>query len=57
MTVSELMRVLQEASKTFPTAQVKCQGWDAGGDLQDFTLRGDVRLDRDDVGNPVVVIR
>ena len=57
MNVSELMRMLTEASKTFPTAQVKCQGWDAGGDLQDFNLRGDIRLERDDVGNPVIVIR
>lgn len=57
MTASELASVLQQISHTFPTAQVIVQGWDDMGNLQDIKLKGDVRMERDSVGIPVVVIR
>jgi hypothetical protein len=57
MTVGELMQVLQQAHNTFPTAEVRVQGWSANGDLENIVLRGDVRLERDEVGMPVVVLR
>jgi hypothetical protein len=57
MTVSELIQVLENIRKTFPNAPVHAQGWDDMGNLQDFSLRGDVRLERDPVGNPLIVLR
>lgn len=57
MTVSELARILYQASQSFPTAEVRVQAWDDSGDLQDVRIKGDVRLERDAVGIPVVVIR
>lgn len=56
-TVTELTKVLQQISQTFPNAPVSVQGWDDMGNLQDIRLRGDVRLERDSVGNPVIVLR
>lgn len=57
MTVSELIKALVRISQTFPNAPVHTQGWDDMGNLQDIVLRGDVRLERDNVGNPVIVLR
>ena len=57
MTVSELAQKLSQISQTFPNAPVHTQGWDDMGNLQDIVLRGDVRLERDSVGNPVIVLR
>lgn len=57
MNVSELARMLHQASQTFPTAEVRVQAWNDSGDLQDVRIKGDVRLERDAVGTPVVVIR
>lgn len=57
MHVNELVRILTQAQNNFPTAAVRVQGWNDQGDLMDFPLRGDVRLERDSVGNPVVVLR
>jgi hypothetical protein len=57
MTVTELAKALQQAANTFPNAQVLVQGWDDMGNLQDIKLRGDVRLERDKVGNPTIVLR
>jgi hypothetical protein len=57
MTVSELVQRLTQIGQTFPNAPVHTQGWDDMGNLQDIVLRGDVRLERDSVGNPVIVLR
>ena len=57
MTVSELAQRLTQIGQTFPNAPVHTQGWDDMGNLQDIVLRGDVRLERDSVGNPVIVLR
>ena len=57
MTVRELAERLTQISGTFPNAPVHTQGWDDMGNLQDIVLRGDVRLERDSVGNPVIVLR
>jgi hypothetical protein len=57
MTVTELISLLDSYARTFPTATVKAQGWDDMGNLQDFALRGDVRLERDNVGMPTIVVR
>ncbi len=57
MTVIELARILHQASQTFPTAEVRVQAWNDSGDLQDVRIRGDVRVERDAVGTPVIVIR
>jgi hypothetical protein len=57
MTVRELAERLTQISQTFPNAPVHTQGWDDMGNLQDIVLRGDVRLERDSVGNPVIVLR
>lgn len=56
-TVRQLAQALHQISQTFPNAQVSVQGWDDMGNLQDFQLRGDVRLERDSVGNPIIVLR
>jgi hypothetical protein len=57
MNISQLITALQRIQTTFPTAVVRVQGWNDMGDLNDIQLRGDVRLERDAVGNPVVIIR
>jgi len=57
MTVQQLISALQQIGYTFPDAQIGVQGWDDMGNLQDINLRGDVRLERDHVGNPLVVLR
>lgn len=55
--VSELIAKLDNIRQTFPNAVVKAQGWNDQGDLMDLDLRGDVRLERDAVGNPVIMVR
>jgi hypothetical protein len=57
MNVTELIRILTNVQNNFPTAAIRVQGWNDQGDLMDFPLRGDARLERDAVGNPVVVLR
>jgi hypothetical protein len=57
MNVSELMKALQQIQQTFPNAEVRVEAWNDSGDLQNVKLRGDVRLGRDHVGVPEVVIR
>ena len=56
-TVTQLVQALQQVANTFPNAPVTVQGWDDMGNLQDIKLRGDVRLERDAVGNPTIVLR
>lgn len=57
MTVEQLVNVLTQAAQKFPGAPVKAQGWNDMGDLMDFDLRGDVRVERDSFGNSVIVLR
>jgi len=57
MNVTELIRILTNVQNNFPSAAIRVQGWNDQGDLMDFPLRGDARLERDAVGNPVVVLR
>ena len=57
MTVQQLIHALQQIGYTFPDANVHVQGWDDMGNLQDIKLRGDIRLERDPVGNPLIVLR
>jgi len=57
MNISQLITELQRIQTTFPTARVRVQGWNDMGDLNDIHLRGDVRIERDSVGLPVVVLR
>lgn len=57
MTVEQLAHILTQAAQKFPHATVKAQGWNDMGDLMDFELRGDVRVERDVVGNSVIVLR
>ncbi len=57
VTVSELIIALQQIQKTFPTARVYAEGWNDQGDLSKVELRGDVRLERDAVGNPIINLR
>jgi len=57
LTTSMLVAMLLEIQKTFPNAPIKAQGWNDQGDLMDIDLRGDIRLERDAVGNPVVLLR
>ena len=57
ITVQMLIARLLEIQKTFPNAPIRAQGWNDQGDLMDIDLRGDVRLERDPVGNPVVMLR
>ena len=57
MNIAQLITALQRIQATYPSARVRVQGWNDSGDLADIELRGDVRLERDAVGNPVVVIR
>lgn len=57
MNVTELARILHQVSQNFPTAPIRVQAWNDSGDLQDIRIKGDVRLERDEVGTPVVVIR
>ena len=57
MTVRELIQRLQQVNPALLDAPVRTQGWDDMGNLQDFALRGDLRLERDAVGNPIVVLR
>jgi len=52
-----LVARLLEIQKVFPNAPIKAQGWSDQGDLMDIDLRGDIRLERDAVGNPVVLLR
>lgn len=57
MTVTELYNRLDKIRQTFPNAPVRMQGWSDTGDLTDVAVHGDIRLERDAVGNPVIVIR
>jgi len=57
ITVQALIARLLEVHKNFPTAEVRAEGWNDLGDLMDIRLRGDIRLQRDSEGNPLVVIR
>ena len=57
MTISELYRKLESLKNTFPNAPVLVQGWNDMGDLMDIELRGDIRIERNEVGNPVIVMR
>lgn len=57
MNITELISRLTDLRNTFPNAQVRAEGWSDQGDLMDFPLRGDVRLGRDALGNPIVVLR
>ena len=57
MTITELMTALSRIQGTFPSAQVHVEGWNDMGDLNNIAIRGDVRVERDHVGNPLVVIR
>jgi len=57
LTTSMLVARLLEIQKVFPNAPIKAQGWSDQGDLMDIDLRGDIRLERDAVGNPVVLLR
>lgn len=57
MIITKLIAGLQRIGTTFPTAEVRVQGWNDSGDLTDIQLRGDIRLERDAYGNPVVIIR
>ena len=57
LTTNMLVARLLEIQKTFPNALVRAQGWNDQGDLMDIELRGDIRLERDAVGNPVVMLR
>lgn len=55
--IQQLIIALTKIQQTFPNAPVKAEGWNDMGDLMSFTLRGDIRLDRDSVGNPIIVLR
>jgi hypothetical protein len=57
MTVTQLIRQLEHIRQTYPDMPLKAQGWNDSGDLMDFYLKGDLRLERDMVGNPVLVLR
>ena len=57
LTTNMLVARLLEIQKTFPNAPIRAQGWNDQGDLMDIELRGDIRLERDAVGNPVVMLR
>jgi hypothetical protein len=57
MKVSELVTALSKIQQTFPNAVVAVEGWNDMGDLMQFELRGDIRLERDGVGNPMIVLR
>ena len=57
LTANMLVARLLEIQKTFPNAPIRAQGWNDQGDLMDIELRGDIRLERDAVGNPVVMLR
>ena len=57
MNVTELIKVLTTIERRFPNAPVRVEGWNDSGDLTDIQLRGDVRLGRDAVGNPVIILR
>lgn len=57
MKVQDLALALSKIQQTFPNAPVKVEGWNDMGDLMSFDLRGDVRLERDSVGNPIIVLR
>ena len=57
MNVTELINRLVAIRAQFPNAQVKAEGWNDSGDLMSIDLRGDVRLQRDAVGNPVIYLR
>lgn len=57
MLAMDLYRQLTEILKTYPTIDIKAEGWNDQGDLMQIPLRGDVRLERDQYGNAVVVIR
>jgi hypothetical protein len=57
ITVQMLSDRLLEAKQRFPNAPIRVQAWSDQGDLVDIELRGDIRLDRDAYGNPVVTLR
>lgn len=57
MKARDLYLQLGELLRTFPTAEVTAEGWNDQGDLMQIPLRGDVRLERDAVGLPTIVIR
>lgn len=57
MKVGELVKILSRIQQTFPNAPIKAEGWNDMGDLMSFELRGDVRLERDMTGDPVIVLR
>ena len=57
MLAMDLYKRLGEILKTYPTIDIRAEGWNDQGDLMQIPLRGDVRLERDHVGAPVVVIR
>lgn len=57
MTVHALATRLTEIANTYPNVPIKVQGWNELGDLMDIELRGDIRLERDRLGQPVLVLR
>lgn len=57
MTVTQLIRQLEHVHRTVGDMPLKAQGWNDSGDLMDFYLKGDLRLERDMVGNPVLILR
>lgn len=57
MNVTELIKVLTRLQQTYPAAQVRAEGWNDQGDLTAIRIRGDVRLERDAVGVPVIILR
>ena len=57
MLASHLLQHLTEILKTYPTIDVRAEGWNDEGDLMQLKLRGDVRLERSETGTPVIVLR
>jgi len=57
MLAKALHQQLTEILKTFPDIHIRAEGWNDLGDLMQLPLRGDVRLERDIDGNPIITIR
>lgn len=57
ITVKELATHLTRISERYQNTPIKVEGWNDTGDLMSFLLKGDIRLERDAHGNPVITIR
>lgn len=57
MTVAELLNLLKRVHVQYGSTPIVAEGWNDSGDLTQVKLRGDLRLEQDKYGQPLIVLR